>query len=157
MRFTGDHGTTPAMCYHIIEEDLDEETQALVGELKRMIDLDPGLNAFRITDRLTQRDPNEITVHPRSLIGVMSFLSRGVEVPEKHRERDWVADVGSSEEWFPFRVQSSKEKPDDVFVAVKYLGYWFYVDLTDHESKRTFGLLICRTDWRFRAYIFIVL
>lgn len=50
-----------------------------------MLDLDPGLNVFKMTDRLTQHD---------------------------------------------------------VFLAVRYHDYWFYIDLTDHESKRAFGLLI---------------
>ncbi len=95
-----------------------------------------------MTDRLTQRAPNEITVQPRSLMGVMSFLSRGVEVPEAHRELGWVVDMGSWEGLVPFRIRSSKEKPCDVFVTVRYHDHWFYIDLADHESKRAFGLLI---------------
>ncbi len=95
-----------------------------------------------MTDRLTQRAPNEITVQPRSLMGVMSFLSRGVEVPEAHRELGWVVDMGSWEGLVPFRIRSSKEKPGDVFVTVRYHDHWFYIDLADHESKRAFGLLI---------------
>ena len=142
MEMYRDKGETPAMRYLVIEEDLDEDTQALVDELKNMLDLDPGLNVFQMTDRLTQRAPNEITVQPRSLMGVMSFLSRGVEVPEAHRELGWVVDMGSWEGLVPFRIRSSKEKPDDVFVTVRYHDHWFYIDLTDHESKRAFGLLI---------------
>jgi hypothetical protein len=137
-----DKAETPAMRYLVIEEDLDEDTQTLVDELRSMLDLDPGRNVFQMTDRLTQRAPNEITVQTRSLMGVMSFLSRGVEVPEAHREKGWVVDMGSWEGLVPFRIRSSKEKPDEVFVTVRYHDHWFYIDLTDHESKRAFGLLI---------------
>jgi len=137
-----DKAETPAMRYLVIEEDLDEDTQALVDELRSMLGLDSSLNVFEMTERLTQRAPNEITVQPRSLMGVMSFLSRGVEVPEVHRELGWVTDMGSWEGLVPFRIRSSKEKPDDVFVAVRYHDHWFYIDLADHESKRAFGLLI---------------
>jgi hypothetical protein len=137
-----DTAETPAMRYLVIEKDLDEDTQALVDEFKSMLNLDPSLNIFKLTDRLTQRGFDEITVHPRSLMGVMSFLSRGVDVPEEHRDQGWVVDMGSWEDLVPFRVRASKEKPDSVFVAVRYHGYWFYINLTDHESKRAFGLLI---------------
>ena len=137
-----DKGETPDLRYLVIEKDLDEDTEALADEFRNMLDLDTGLNVFKLTDRLTQRSPNEITVHPRSLMGVMSFLSRGVEVPDAHRELDWVVDMVSWEGLVPFRIRSSKEKPDDGFVAVRYHDYWFYIDFTDHESKRAFGLLM---------------
>jgi len=137
-----DNAETPALRYLVIEEGLDEDTKALVDEFKRMLDLDPGLSVFKMTDRLTQRGPDEITVHPRSLMGVMSFLSRGVEVPEEHREQGWVVDMGSWEGLVPFRIRSSEENPGDVFVAVRYHDHWFYIDHADHESKRAFGLLI---------------
>jgi len=137
-----DTAETPAMRYLVIEKDLDEDAQALVDEFKSMLDLDSSLNIFKLTGRLTQRGSDEITVHPRSLMGVMSFLSRGVDVPEEHRDQGWVVDMGSWEDLVAFRVRSSKEKPDSVFVAVRYHNHWFYIDLTDHESKRAFGLLI---------------
>jgi hypothetical protein len=142
MEMYRDSEETPALRYLVIEEGLNEETEALVDEFRSMLDLDPGLNVFQMTDRLTQRAPNEITVQARSLMGVMSFLSRGVEVPEMHREQGWVVDMGSWEGLVPFRIHSSGEKPDNVFAAVRYDDHWFYIDHADHESKRAFGLLI---------------
>ena len=40
------------------------------------------------------------------------------------------------------RIESSKEKPDDPFIAVKYRGHWFYIDDRDFRSKRMFTLLL---------------
>ena len=40
------------------------------------------------------------------------------------------------------RIDHSKEKPDDAFVAVKYRDYWFYIDDRDLISKRTFTFLM---------------
>lgn len=137
-----DEKETPALRHLVIEENLDRDTQALVDEFKRSLDLDPGRNTFKITPRLTKRDPDEITIQPRSLIGIMSFLSRGVEVPEAHRQEGRIVDMGSWGDLVPFRIQSSAEKPGDVFAAVRYQGQWFYVVHTDHESKRAFNLLI---------------
>ena len=142
MEMYRDEDKTPALRHLGIEENLDRDTQALVYEFKRSLDLDPGRNTFIITHRLTKRDPHEITIQPRSLIGIMSFLSRGVEVPEAHREQGRVVDMGSWEDLVPFRILSSQEKPGDVFAAVRYQGHWFYIEHTDHESKRAFNLLI---------------
>jgi hypothetical protein len=44
------------------------------------------------------------------------------------------------------RIISSKEKPKNLSLAVKYRGYWFYIDETDQETKAVFTLL--RTLWR---------
>ena len=43
------------------------------------------------------------------------------------------------------RIISSKEKPKNMSLAVKYRGYWFYIDETDQETKAVFMLL--RTLW----------
>jgi len=137
-----DKAETPGKRYLVVEDAADEETQALIDEFKRMLDLDPGFKVFQMTDRLTQRSSNEITVQPRSLMGVMSFLSRGVEVPETHRKQGWVVDMGFWEGLVPFRIQSSEEEPGNVFVAVRYHDHWFFIDHSDHDSKRGLGLLI---------------
>jgi hypothetical protein len=142
MEMYRDRAETPAVRYLIIEDHLDEDSQALVEEFRNMLDLDPTVNVYQMTDRLTQRSSSEITVHTRSLMGVLSFLSRGVEVPEKHRELGWVVDMGTWDGLVPFRVRSSKEKPEDVFVIVRYHDHWFFIDHADHETKRAFGLLI---------------
>jgi hypothetical protein len=87
---------------------------------------------------------------PRALIGVMSYLSQGVEPPQQDvvagrvtvtRYRD-----GSEFEWPVltkelFRVASSDDVPTDAFVRVEYRGTWFYIADSDLNSKSTFNLL----------------
>lgn len=41
-------------------------------------------------ERLTGRNPDEITIQTRSLLAIMSFLSRGIQVPERIRRSKWV-------------------------------------------------------------------
>jgi hypothetical protein len=36
-----------------------------------------------------------------------------------------------------FRVNSSKEKPKEAFVAVPYDGHWYWIDRDDLLSKKT--------------------
>ena len=46
-----------------------------------------------------------------------------------------------------FHVQSVKQKcrPKEAYVAVKYRGYWFYIDDRDQQSKVTFSLMLVST------------
>ncbi len=43
-----------------------------------------------------------------------------------------------------FRVgwAADGDRPKSAQVAVRYKGYWFYVDATDHDTKSTFSLLM---------------
>ena len=36
-------------------------------------------------------------------------------------------------------IRNAKERPGKAWVAVKYRGYWFYIDETDQPTKRAFG------------------
>ncbi len=132
-----------------------KEEHRLIAEFRSALDLETQQNAFRVTKRLTGRNPDEITIQTRSLLAIMSFLSRGIHVPERIRKAKWV--IGweeAAEAWearfgkpgykipFPFITHVSDERPADAFVAVKSHGSWFFIDNTDIMSKRVFNLLV---------------
>jgi hypothetical protein len=80
----------------------------------------------------------------------MFFLSNGVDVPMAHVAKGLVTitinDQGCPFDWQQvlgnrFRVLTSKHRPHQAAVAVKYRGHWFYIDDRDHTSKSTFMLL----------------
>ncbi|MEE8428015.1 MAG: hypothetical protein V3S33_00740 [Gammaproteobacteria bacterium] len=127
-------------------KDLPLELQSLVDELKRELKLEPRRNTFRITDRTTERGPDEITIQSRSLMSMMSFLSRGIDIPEEDRNAGVVvvippAVLESILARVPLRIRSQKEAPKDPYVAVKYRNNWFYIDHSDIKSKRTFATI----------------
>ena len=77
----------------------------------------------------------------------MFYLSKGVEVPLEHQRKGEVKltmdGAGCPFDWQKvlrnqFRVHFSKHRPSHAAVAVKYRGYWFYIDDRDHESKTAF-------------------
>lgn len=53
--------------------------------------------------------------------------------PAPERSQDHVGQHGC------IRVQ--KGRPKDPFAAVQYRNQWFFIDATDHLSKRTFGTI----------------
>ena len=91
-------------------------------------------------------------VMTRSILSCMYYLSHGVQVPEEHIESGMVRvpvcpDGVDNEDWQKMfcqliRVCWSKFPPKNVYVAVKYEGYWYYIEDCDRSSKRTFALLM---------------
>lgn len=131
-----------------------------VTELVRLLGLIPGQTAYRIVSQevdeveLDERpDPRgEETIHldMRSLLQIMSFLSKGVHVPLEHIERCVVPMTPGPEgvpyDWTSvtdgfFRVCVQKRRPRHVDTAVRYRGYWFYISEDDCQSRSVMSLL----------------
>ena len=99
-------------------------------------------------NRTTQRKPNEVTLRVRSLITVLTFVSRGIEVPEPHLARYGVAklpddiDDDGAVSFVPFRVHVAKEKPANAFVDIRYQDRWYYIDNSDGDTKQVFAFLL---------------
>ena len=133
--------------YLVFEANPSSETQQLITQFKELLQLDPDISVFRITDRLINRKADEITIKLRSLLTLMGFLSHGVEVPNEHMQDKFVEhsaavmQIANNDLFVPLNIHSSADKPDNAFVAIEYQDYWFYIDHADHISKQAFGLL----------------
>jgi hypothetical protein len=131
----------------VFVEDVAAADRPLVEELRSMLELDPELRVFRFTTRLQGRARDEITIQTRSLMSIMGFVAKGVELPPAHVEAGWAREF-PAQYWegprpaVPLRVRSQAEQPLDAFVAVRYLDAWFYIDRADLDSKRMFAMLL---------------
>ena len=134
--------------YLVIAKKVPEGLRPLLDELRRLIGLS-NRNRFRITDRVTNLNDDEISIQTRSVMAMMEFMARGVEVPLEHLKEGRVIDYGLQSSdgqevkgLVPFRMISSKKRPENVFAAVRHQGYWYYIDHADITSKRALSLLI---------------
>ncbi len=93
---------------------------------------------------------DEIALDTRSLIGVLYYLSHGIEAASEDVEAEVITStvMGGGElfEWTElldglFRVESSDGVPERAAVAARHRGRWFYIDDSDQSSKSTFNLL----------------
>ncbi len=92
-----------------------------------------------------------LSVRPRSIASIMFYLSQHIDVPQSHLERGLVGVTQKHDQslfdWRQtpvgafFQIQSSQVLPENVFLAVPYKGYWFYIADNDLKSKSTFMLL----------------
>ena len=94
---------------------------------------------------------SEQGIMTRSLLGCMYYLSVGVQLPEAHKLANFVwtpeKEGGKEEHWRKLTqglltVKCAKNRPRESYACVQHKGYWFYIDDSDIESKRTFVLLL---------------
>ncbi|MCH8828298.1 MAG: ParB N-terminal domain-containing protein [Planctomycetes bacterium] len=98
-----------------------------------------------------ERGRYELKFEPRSLMGTLYFVSHAIEVPPDHVASGLVTTTlhewGEPFDWNEvsgdlLKVHSQKKKPKSAAVAVKFRGYWFYIDDRNLASKSTFALLL---------------
>lgn len=121
--------------------------------LRELLSLDPSIEIYKVTSGPAVYAPgggDTIEINTRSLLGVLFFLSQGVNVPEEDLNAGRVTRTldqdGSVFNWNEtlqglFRVESSKSAPDNASTAVRYRDTWFYIEDNDLLTKATFMLL----------------
>ena len=121
--------------------------------LRKLLSLDPSLSIYKVAigaavNPSTKGDTIEINT--RSFLGVLFFLSQGVNVPDEDIESGKVTKTlnkdGETFDWNQplkdlFRVESSARAPDNASAVVRYRGTWFYIKDNDLPSKSTFMLI----------------
>ena len=134
--------------YLMFAKQVPEDLRPMLGELRQMIGI-ADRNRYRITDRVTHIRDDEISIQTRSVLAMMEFMARGVEVPLEHLEDGWVIDYGLqtsegevAKALIPFKMRSSKNRPQKAFAAVRFRDYWYYIDHADITSKRALSLII---------------
>lgn len=136
-------------------------------ELTNLLKIEDRKGILMLTDSET-RSSSEIKVRPRSLFGIMHYLSQNVKVPDRDREVVKISKIKNGEgcrkegkkrdgwDCSPagqrFEIISSDTRPrlicsspqtdgDCASVVTRHNGHWFYIDAKDHSSKATFALL----------------
>lgn len=130
-------------------EPYDQSPEA--KEIKAMLHVSPNAKFIYYTEDFAQiHTKDTVLIRTRSVVGIMSFLAHGVQVPIKEelkgyfpvarypdgRVFDWSILLDSL-----FHVYYSDLKPDNAFVSIKLHGHWFYILRNDLQSKASFLLV----------------
>jgi hypothetical protein len=137
------------------------EDHPVLRELEGLLNLIPGQQRYdlvvasRTPDPLRHPTPpsDKILVTTRSTSQVYFFLANGIEVPAEHLDCGLVRPPvdgdgrvfdGREVTMGLFTVHTCKglKPPRTAYVAIKYRGYWYYIDDADQESKATFALVL---------------
>lgn len=108
-------------------------------EVKR-VDVPGGIDLLPLPDAL-----DSIDVRTRTLLEMLAYLSKGVEVPDQHVCRGLVSQPPGFN-WTVvtqglFHICSQKKRPKDAAVAIEYQGYWYFIAASDTRSKSTLALI----------------
>jgi hypothetical protein len=131
---------------------------AEMAEAERIFGLRPGLSSYRVRSELADEASRKlkplgddtIYLNLRSVLQIMTFLAKGVCIPEEHvhsrvvplttdsdgRLFDWTRITAGN-----FLVHVQKHRPRDAEVAVPYRGYWFYIAKNDVKSRAALAIL----------------
>jgi len=118
--------------------------------VRRYLGLQVGRDEFTLTAFPFKREPTEVGMRCRSLLGVLYFLSQSVEPPAADIRAGLVTvtrdDHGQPFDWSKvtgkvMTIRSQEERPQKAYVAVQHRGWWFYIADDDQSSKTTFSLL----------------
>jgi hypothetical protein len=89
---------------------------------------------------------HELAVTSRSMLQIMATFASLVDVPQPHLKDHSAApgleNSGKENKDNKVRIYCGKDKPGDTFAAVRYRGYWFWVDEGDWQTKRALSAVI---------------
>ena len=138
---------SPQIILHITNEGKNLEA---AQKFASALNIEPGRKKYVITLSPKQNESEQIRVVTRSLLGVLFYLSQGVEAPEQDvKEGKVTRTLKKSGEVFDWkevtgdllRVRSKSNRPDNTTLRVFYRGTWFFIQDSDLKSKSTFSLL----------------
>jgi hypothetical protein len=141
----------PAVLGHPVLEELTFLLNLEPDRLRYDVVTSPGV----VLDPLRSPTPpsGELRVSLRSSSQVYFYLANGIEVPPEHLAAGLVRlPIGPDGRVFDGReltaglftvhVERGHKPPPTAFVAIKYRGYWYYIDDRDQETKATFALML---------------
>jgi hypothetical protein len=148
---TGEKEEDMAKMY--IRSDLSPEEDQSVTRLKTLLNIKhprEGIEKYQVSYGICFTDSSTLNVVTRSMTDILFYVSQAVDVPADHKKKNLITITrkpdGTPFDWGQLhreqiKIRSSKEEPENAYIAVQYRGYWFYLEDSDLDSKSTFLLL----------------
>lgn len=136
-----------------IRTDLSPGEDQSVAKLKTLLGIGSpvdGMEKYQVGYGVCFTDSKTLNVVTRSMTDILFYVSQAVEVPAVHKEKNLITITrkpdGTPFDWGQLhqeqiKIRSSKEEPENAYIAIQYRGYWFYLEDSDLDSKSTFLLL----------------
>jgi hypothetical protein len=131
----------------VIQAESSEEVKRNRRRLAEIIDIEPGLDEYRLVFGQTPSSRAEIAMLTKSILEMLVSLSLWVDVPPEHLASGRTPSSPRADDLEAFgfepliQVLSSDTRPNDAFVAVRYEGRWFWIEHDDFRSKRSLSFM----------------
>ena len=137
-----DKKTNRDMILVLRKKDIPDAVLQKSDRAREIIGLEPGRDRYRVVYAPFKIDSHTLAIQTRSVIQMLSAMSRFVDVPAERAAHAVPGFDVSRTGQRPFRVLSGPDKPDDSFAATRYKDYWYWIENTDLASKRVFTLML---------------
>lgn len=129
------------------DKKITPATKNKLKQVNALLGLEKGTREIRVSYGSVAKDKQEIAMLTNSLLQIMITLATQVNVPDEHiNSGQTVASLEmkdkNGKDWKILNIRHSLERPDYALTAVKYRGYWFWIDDRDFKSKRAFAFLM---------------
>jgi len=132
------------------QKGVEPEVAAEIDSVKKLLGLSADEHEFQVVYGEPGANDREIAILTRSMMEILSELASYIDIPASHlAEHRATADIAVENDTEAalgveplIRIQSSPQRPDDAFVAVKYREHWFSIDDCDIKSKKVFSFLM---------------
>jgi len=114
------------------------------AEVRRLLKLSPDQQRFVLVYSPGRGAEHELAVKSRSMIQIMqSFAATWTSggAPEDHSAIPAFGNGPASDRKDVVKIRSGKHKPGSAFAAVRYRGYWFWIDDSDLQAKRELSVI----------------
>jgi hypothetical protein len=125
----------------IRDQTLDPALAADLDKMRQQLRMHPARRELRVVYGTLPKDDSEIAFKTRSVMRMFVALANYVQVPDAHLadgSAPVIPPIITSPDLLPLTVRCGCDKPCDAYAAVKYRGYWYWIDQSDSNSKRTF-------------------
>jgi len=130
----------------VIRKGNGTELSADSRRVRELLGLEEDVSEFEIANGLIPKNRREVAMLTRSMMEIMLQLGFGIDLPAAHA----AAGRALPGQWQPgdaqatplVHIHSGTEAPAEVYAAVPYKGYWYWIDDTDIASKRSFTFLM---------------
>ena len=141
------HNPRPETGFSVVIHHFKPDHDADVRELLRLLGMSERLAERKEIVLPVSLAPGRssttgIVFATRSVYKLLEILSAAVDIPgEDVQSGAAVAYPQSGLLGSQLHIHRSRTKPENAYVAVRYRGWWFYIQSTDRPTKRFFHLL----------------
>ena len=140
MRVEEDKAKSQTAVLFFRRDDVSAEVLEKADEIRRLLKLPAEGQKFSLSYSPVRGTENELSVNSRSMLQIMGAFASYIEVPEAHLKdhsaMPGVEHAASENQQNAVRIHSGKEKPANVFAAVRYHDHWFWIEDGDWQTKR---------------------
>ncbi len=121
-----------------IASAMSDTDRADIAFVRNTLAIHQAGDAMRIVFAENASAPDELAIGTRSMFEIFSEMAQGVEVPPADGSRATPTTPSETHGEPLIRIRSGSPRPTDAHAAVRYRGYWFWIDGDHVASKRMF-------------------